>query len=287
MPLVFRARSVVTPSGTFGHLRIFTFSVQDPVAFVDEFVRLVGLLPQNGLIVDVRGNGGGHIFASEFTLQTLTPRRITPEPVQFICTPLNLEICRRHKDNPTGRSTSGRGSTRSTWPSRPASIYSAALPITPEDGANDIGQRTSARSSWSPTPGATRRPTSSPPGSPDHEIGPILGVDDNTGAGGANVWTHGLLAALRELPPPDRDLAVRALPTGRTCGWRSGARSASASCPARRSRTSGSARRDRTEMTRARRAREQRRPAEPRRRAARRDAGPPARPDRPRSAVRR
>src|SRR3712207_3473632 len=103
MPLVFRARSVVTQAGTFGHLRIFTFNVPDPEKFVDEFVRLVQLLPQEGLILDVRGNGGGHIYASEFTLQTLTPRRITPEPVQFVCTPLNLEICRRHKANPTNQ----------------------------------------------------------------------------------------------------------------------------------------------------------------------------------------
>ena len=27
----------------------------------------------------------------------------------------------------------------------------------------------------------------------NHKIGPILGVDENTGAGGANVWTHKLL----------------------------------------------------------------------------------------------
>ena len=59
-------------------------------------------LPQQGLIVDVRGNGGGLIYASEFTLQTLTPRPIQPEPVQFINTPLNLQICRKHKDNPAG-----------------------------------------------------------------------------------------------------------------------------------------------------------------------------------------
>ena len=80
MPGVFRARSVTTSSGTFGHVRIFTFSVEDPAAFVNEFIRLITLLPQEGLILDVRGNGGGHIFASEFTLQTLTPRRITPSP---------------------------------------------------------------------------------------------------------------------------------------------------------------------------------------------------------------
>lgn len=36
----------------------------------------------------------------------------------------------------------------------------------------------------------------------DHDIGPILGVDGNTGAGGANVWTHKLL---RDLYPPHAD----------------------------------------------------------------------------------
>jgi hypothetical protein len=35
----------------------------------------------------------------------------------------------------------------------------------------------------------------------DHEIGPILGTSGNTGAGGANVWTHRLLQIL--MPQPD------------------------------------------------------------------------------------
>ena len=201
MPLVFRARSVVTASGTFGHLRIFTFNVQDPAAFVGEFVRLVELLPQEGLILDVRGNGGGHIFASEFTLQTLTPRRIVPEPVQFICTPLNLEICRRHKDNPTNQIDLGPWFPSMDQSVETGSIYSSAFPITPEDGANAVGQKyfgpvvlvTDARC-YSATDIFAA-------GFQDHAIGPVLGVDDSTGAGGANVWTHGLLKALRELPP--------------------------------------------------------------------------------------
>jgi C-terminal processing protease CtpA/Prc len=205
MPLVFRARSVVTASGTFGHLRIFTFSVQDPAAFVAEFVRLVELLPQEGLILDVRGNGGGHIFASEFTLQTMTPRRITPEPVQFSCTPLNLEICRRHKDNPTHQIDLGPWFPSMEQAVETGSIYSSAFPITPEDGANAIGQRyfgpvvlvTDARC-YSATDIFAA-------GFQDHAIGPVLGVADNTGAGGANVWTHGLLKALRDLPPDPED----------------------------------------------------------------------------------
>jgi hypothetical protein len=52
---------------------MFRFSVQDPVAFVNEFIRLIGLLPQDGLVIDVRDNGGGHIYASEFTLHENFP----------------------------------------------------------------------------------------------------------------------------------------------------------------------------------------------------------------------
>lgn len=214
MPGVFRARTVVTPSGTFGHLRIFTFSVQNPVAFRDEFVRLAAALPPDGLIVDVRDNGGGHIHASEFTLQTMTPRRIAPEPVQFISTPLNLRICRRHKDNPAGIDL-GPWFDSLDLATETGAAYSAAKPITPEEGANDIGQTyhgpvvliTDARV-YSATDIFAA-------GFADHEIGTILGVDDNTGAGGANVWTHGLLAALlNEPPPPDPTSPYVALPNG-------------------------------------------------------------------------
>jgi hypothetical protein len=214
MPGVFRAREVSTSSGTFGHLRIFTFSVTNPIAFRDEFVRLTGLLPQEGLIVDVRDNGGGHIYASEFTLQTMTPRHISPEPVQFIGTPLNLRICRRHKDNPAGIDL-GPWFESLDLATETGALYSAAKPITPEDGANAIGQTyygpvvliTDARC-YSATDIFAA-------GFADHQIGTILGVDDNTGAGGANVWTHGLLATLlNEPPPPDQTSPYEALPNG-------------------------------------------------------------------------
>jgi Peptidase family S41 len=214
MPGVFRARSVETASGTFGHLRIFTFSVSDPVGFVEEFVRLVSLLPPDGLILDVRGNGGGHIFASEFTLQTLTPKRIDPEPVQFIATPLNLRICRKHKDNPTNQIDLGPWFRSLDQATETGTTFSAAVPITPQDGANAIGQQyegpvvliTDARC-YSATDIFAA-------GFQDHAIGPILGVDDNTGAGGANVWTHGLLMNLLAVPAADSGSPYSPLPKG-------------------------------------------------------------------------
>ncbi|MEX2983994.1 S41 family peptidase [Streptomyces sp. C36] len=192
MPGVFRAQEVRTSSGTFGYIRIFTFLKRDVEGFVREFVRLLGLMPDRGLILDVRDNGGGIIFNAEFALQTLTPRPITPEPTQFINSPLNLRICRKHQDElgawvPSMEQAVEIGST-----------FSSAVPITPEKRANAIGQQyfgpvvliTNARC-YSATDIFAA-------GFQDHQIGPVLGTDENTGAGGANVWEHERLVALLE-----------------------------------------------------------------------------------------
>ena len=211
---VFSARSVTTPSGEFGYIRIFTFNVNNPEAFIDEFIRLTELLPHKGLIVDVRGNGGGHIYASEGLLQVLTPLEITPEPTQFINTPLNARICSRHETNPVGIDLgpwvdSIRKSVET------GAVYSRGFPITPHDFANKKGQKyhgpvvliTNARC-YSATDIFAA-------GFKDHHIGHILGVDANTGAGGANVWTHELLRILLRLPAPiDTESPYKTLPNG-------------------------------------------------------------------------
>ncbi|TXK39696.1 S41 family peptidase [Nonomuraea sp. C10] len=214
MPAFFKARAVDTPSGTFGHIRVFTFNTNDPGAFVGEFVRLAGLLPRNGLVVDVRGNGGGHIHAAEFLLQTLTPHRITPEPTQFVTTPLNVRICAQHEENPTGQIDLGPWCPSMNQALEIGAVHSAGFAITPEAGANAIGQCyhgpvvliTDARC-YSATDIFAA-------GFQDHGIGPVLGVDDNTGAGGANVWTHELLKLLLELPSPAPGSPYRPLPGG-------------------------------------------------------------------------
>ncbi len=214
MPSVFSARNVPTASGTFGHIRIRTFNVNDPDGFVSEFVRLASLLPQNGLIIDVRGNGGGHIHASERLLQTLTPRFIQPERTQFINTPLNLRICRRHRRNPVGIDL-GPWVESLAESVETGAVYSRGFPITPVESANRIGQRyhgpvvliTDARC-YSATDIFAA-------GFQDHGIGPTLGTDDRTGAGGANVWEHQLLRRLLELPdPPDSRTPYERLPRG-------------------------------------------------------------------------
>jgi len=59
MPGIFRVAEVKTRHGAFGYIRIFSFDVTDADKLVAEFIRLVRQLPQNGLIIDVRDNGGG------------------------------------------------------------------------------------------------------------------------------------------------------------------------------------------------------------------------------------
>lgn len=197
LPTVFRAMPVTTSHGTFGYIRIFSFNVNDPDAFVDEFVRLAQALPQEGLIIDVRGNGGGHIHAAERLLQLLAPRRIEPERAQFINTPLNLQLCRNHAPSPLFADFDLKEWVASIAQSvETGAAYSLSFPITPEQACNDIGQRY-----YGPVLLITDALCYSATdifaaGFQDHGIGPILGVSPNTGAGGANVWSHRLLLEL-------------------------------------------------------------------------------------------
>ncbi|HEX6910578.1 MAG TPA: S41 family peptidase, partial [Longimicrobium sp.] len=189
LPNVFTAREIHTPSGTFGYLRIWTFGHWPPEEFVGEFVRLVEALPQNGLVIDVRGNGGGVIMNGEYILQTLTPRRIEPEPVQFLNTPLNLDICKGH-------GATSAFADLSPWVEsmrqalQTGAVFSAGFPISDPEVCNSLGQRY-----FGPVVLVTDALCYSTTdifaaGFQDHGIGTILGTDGNTGAGGANVWEH-------------------------------------------------------------------------------------------------
>ncbi len=212
LPGVLRARPVETPHGRFGYIGIRTFST-NPDPFVAEFVRLAEALPQKGLIVDVRGNGGGIIFAGEQLLQVFTPRRIEPETLQFINTPVNLRMCRRHgSDSPIV--------DLSPWvPSIERSIetgavFSNAFPISSPEACNRVGQRYHGPVVLITDALCYSTTDIFVAGFQDHAIGPILGVDGNTGAGGANVWDHPLLSALFAQPAPDPASPYEPLPNG-------------------------------------------------------------------------
>jgi len=180
-----KARIVDTPSGTFGHLRIFTFHMQDQDidGFLNEVIRLLSELPPAGLVLDVRGNGGGYVIAAEFLLQFLCPRRITPEPFQFVSSPGTTALASTVADYADWKASLEEAVTT-------ASAYSTAFPLYSADVVNSVGQIYQG-----PVVLVTDAQCYSAcdifaAGFQDHEIGPVLGVDANTGAGGANVVTH-------------------------------------------------------------------------------------------------
>jgi len=189
LPTMLRARDQKTTYGNFGYIRVFTFMHPEADAFVAEFQRLIQLLPQNGLIIDVRGNGGGNILACERLLQLLTPTEIEPARFQFINSPLTLALCRRYDDL-------REWVTSIAQAVETGAIQSLGFPITSKESCNAIGQVyrgpvvliTDARC-YSATDLFAA-------GFQDHQIGKILGTSGNTGAGGANVWTHTDLCAL-------------------------------------------------------------------------------------------
>jgi C-terminal processing protease CtpA/Prc len=218
MPTVFRARDLDTAEGRFAYVRIFTFNVPEADAFVTEFCRLVSLLSPDGLIVDVRGNGGGLIYAAERLLQVLTPRPIRPLPAQFITTPLMLDLCERHSPSPFDP-TFDLG----PWiPSLSQAVstgadYSQAVPITDPESANRVGQVYQGPVVLITDALCYSATDMFAAGFQDHGVGKILGIAEYTGAGGANVWTHELLRKLMEAPHPRNPPApnpFRPLPQG-------------------------------------------------------------------------
>ena len=179
-------------SDDIGYIHIKSFNSKIPQGFegnwvvtlIEEFRQLIMALPKKGLIVDVRGNPGGIIPFAEIILQFLTPNEITPEPYSFICSPLTLELSRLDPDaKDWNHSISEALST--------GSIFSAGYPLTNKDDMNLVGQVY-----YGPviliTDALCYSATDLFAASfQDHKIGDILGVDETTGAGGANVWKYG------------------------------------------------------------------------------------------------
>ncbi|HZX55848.1 MAG TPA: S41 family peptidase, partial [Ilumatobacteraceae bacterium] len=178
------ARVVTAAGRDCGYLRLWSFELSDDDGFLDEVVRLLGQLPQDGLIVDLRGNPGGLIWGAERLLQLFTPKSISPTRFSIIAS----DLTRTMSDAPQNR--------RSLSPWRrtlldavgTGEIYSQSVPITPVERCNDIGQVYGG-----PVVAVVDSTTYSAAdlfaaGFADNGIGTVVSVGRATGAGGANVW---------------------------------------------------------------------------------------------------
>ena len=170
----------------YGYIRLRTFSIDDPEFFLEAFPKILALLPENGLIIDIRDNPGGNIQVGERLLQFLTPAEIQPETAQFINTPVSLTICEALPAYEQWRRSIRRAAETGT-------TFSSAYPLTSVADCNEVGQRY-----YGPVILITNGLSYSTAdifaaGFQDHEIGDVLGVEGSTGAGGASVVTHSAL----------------------------------------------------------------------------------------------
>jgi hypothetical protein len=190
----------------FGYILIKTFDANED-AIVDEFIRILGIMTTeapDGLILDVRGNAGGKIKAAERLLQTLTPRQITPAPFYFANSPSIQDVIKQlqvllHTPAKPLAIASQFDATKPFFQDWFANTLEAVAsgnpltvgrPITRVSSANNTGQLYYGpvvliidAASYSATDTFAA-------GFQDHRIGDIIGVDDNTGGGGATRWLH-------------------------------------------------------------------------------------------------
>ena len=203
-----------------GYLRIWSFDLDDDDAFITELIRLLGLLPQTGLIIDLRANPGGLIWAAERALQLFTGMTIQPTRFSMIATPLTRQMA----DSPFNRLELEAWSQSLQDAVSTGELYAQPLPLTDPSWCNDQGRKYPGPSVAVVDANTYSSGDLFAAGWVDHSIGPLVSVGQATGAGGANVWTS---AQLRDaLSGTDHQLRRMPAGTGFTIAFRRAIRSA-------------------------------------------------------------
>jgi hypothetical protein len=175
---------VTRRSGDVGYLRIWSFDVDDDTEFLEAAIEHLRQLPQDGLIIDIRDNPGGFIYAAERMLQLFTPNPITPTKFALRATRLTAAMSRAtFNQSDLGPWRESLTNCEST-----GEPYSSHIPITSYEQCNDVGQYYGG-----PVVLVTNANTYSSgdlfaAGFVDNRLGPVICIGEATGAGGANVW---------------------------------------------------------------------------------------------------
>ncbi len=182
---VVSARVVKSPGlPDFGLLRIWSFDLRDDDAFVAEVIQLLEQLPRTGLVIDLRGNPGGLIWAAERLLQLFGPFPVEPTRFALLATDLTRSMVDA-RQNRVGLAPWQRSLTSAVVSGE---LYSREVPLTPVERCNDIGQVYPG-----PVVGVVDANTYSAgdlfaAGLVDNGVGTLVCVDQASGGGGANVW---------------------------------------------------------------------------------------------------
>jgi Peptidase family S41 len=205
IPSTLKVSIINAPGGPYAHLRIWAFEASSE-AFIGELLRILPSLPENGCIIDIRGNPGGDILASEQALQLFTPNTIMPTRFSLLAT----RFTRAMSSLPGMRDDLGAWRESLHAAVRTGELYAQPIPITDPADCNAIGQRYSGPVVLVGDATTYSAGDLFAAGFVDNNIGPFICVGSATGAGGANVWTYNELRdAVRGTP-----IALPALPGG-------------------------------------------------------------------------
>ncbi|HWC96009.1 MAG TPA: S41 family peptidase [Candidatus Sulfopaludibacter sp.] len=221
------------PDARFGYLRIKTFSdAQSALGaadrLVDEFQRILTIMDQqapDGLVIDIRGNPGGEVEATERMLQMLTPGTITPQRFHLANTPALLRILsgiQAALDSKAPRSAADDSKLTDAhvelgaWLADAANVpfpagerLTSGQPLTDARTANNVGQIYQGPVMLMVDGLTYSAADIFAAAFQDHGIGKIIGPDHTTGGGGATVWNHDDL--LQKLGP-DPGIDLKKLP---------------------------------------------------------------------------
>jgi C-terminal processing protease CtpA/Prc len=179
------------------------------------------VLPQTGLIVDLRSNPGGLIWAAERALQLFTDATIQPTRFSLIATPLTRQMA----DSPFNRLELEAWSQSLQDAVSTGELYAQPLPLTDPSWCNDKGRRYPGPSVAVVDANTYSSGDLFAAGWVDHGVGPLVSVGQATGAGGAYVWTS---AQLRDaLSATDHQQQRMPAGTGFTLAFRRAIRSGS------------------------------------------------------------
>jgi Peptidase family S41 len=178
------ARPITVDGRDYGYLRLWSFDLADDDGFVAEVIDMLEELPPNGLIIDLRGNPGGLIWAAERLLQLFTPSRISPSRFSIIAS----DLTRAMTDAPQNRRELGPWRRTLLDAIGTGEVYSQSVTITPFDRCNDIGQVYGGPVVAVVDPTTYSAADLFAAGFADNGLGTVVSVGRATGAGGANVW---------------------------------------------------------------------------------------------------
>lgn len=184
----------------FGRIHLHHFIYPDGDEYLADFLNALGQMPKTGLVLDLRGNGGGDITTAERLVQVISAHIDTrPLPFQFRATPIVAHLA-------STKTFAADPAELPGWEGRVRPLIDDAVQFslngymtTPEQ----IAAVPKKQRYGGPVVLLTDAMTYSAgdmfaASFQDHKLGPVVGVDTHTGGGGANLWFHQSTVAYAE-----------------------------------------------------------------------------------------